>query len=116
MGVMRQRPVGSDVCDAPHRDVLPDLGYQVGARLLDAPAIGQRLACERLHVGSARCHGDIGDSVSKGNEVLVLRDEIRFGIHFDDDSFSAVRLDNDFTVRRDPACLLVGFGLAGLAQ
>ena len=113
---MTQRAVRRDDRDSAHGDVLADLGDELGTSLLYAAAVGERLVRKRVDVGRTRRQRRIGNGLGEGNEVLVLRDKIRFRVHFDDHGLAAVRPDYDSSVRGDPAGLLVGLGLPGLAQ
>jgi hypothetical protein len=86
------------------------------ARFLDGRAVRGLLRLERLDAGGAAAQRGLGHFIGELDEVLVLGDEVGFGVDFDEHGLAAVLGEHDAAFRGDAAGLLVGLGEALLAQ
>ena len=114
--VRTQRPGRADQIAAAHTDVLADPRDQCAARFVNGltrvePRREQRIEARRLR-GERR----LGNSGRERLEIVLARNEVRLGVHFDDGGRTAVGrlLDRDDTFGGDAAGLLVRLGKARL--
>ena len=92
---------------AAKRLVLANLRNIVGQLLLDGAPLGILSSTERFHVGTVLKH-ELRDVADEILENLVLRDEIRLGVHLDDRAVIAFDGDADETLGGRTAGLLGG--------
>ncbi len=106
-----------DDLEAAHGDVLAHLDDQVLAAFLERPAV-RGDGHQRLDARGAVVEHGTGDAIRERAEVLVLRHEVGFGVHFDERVAPRllVALEHDSAFGRDARSLLVGFRLTLLAE
>src|SRR5690242_8898814 len=98
--VVGDPPFRFDPGKTPDRDVLADAPHQRLARFLDGgTAEGQRR--ERRHVRRVPLQDETGKRAREFQEILVLRDEVRFAIDLDDRRRLCIGRNVD---RDDPLC------------
>ena len=109
--------LGTDDGKPSYANVFTDLGDELKAAFLDnsCAAFENHLA-QCINISWLLVQDGLRHRLGKTNKVLVLCNEIRFGVYLDNDSLAAVLPDDDAAVGCNTTGLLVRFGLTGFAQ
>jgi hypothetical protein len=97
-------------------DVFAELGDGGGAGVFDAFAGRGLGGLQGLHVGRAGRQRGLGHGVGEADEILVLGDEVGFGVDFDQHGFTAVLRQRDAAFGGDAVGFLFQLDDALLAQ